>query len=133
MSWLRRLANLARPDRLARDIDREMAFHIAERADQLRRGGMSEKDAQLEARRRFGNRTVLGERTRDADVLTWVESVLGDLRYALRNLRRSPGFALVAAASLTLGIGANTAIYTLIDAVMVRPLPVPHPEQIVAI
>src|SRR3712207_3329884 len=127
MSWFRRLVNLARPDRLARDIDREMAFHIAERADELRRGGMAEREAVLEARRRFGNRTLQGERTRDADVVTWVDSVFGDLRYALRALRRSPGFALVAAGSLTLGIGANTAIYTLIDAVMVRPLPVLRP------
>jgi putative ABC transport system permease protein len=133
MTWLRRLANLARPDRLARDIDREMAFHIAKRAEELRRGGMPESDALLEARRRFGNRTLQAERTRDADVVTWLDSILGDLRYALRAMRRSPGFALVAVGSLALGIGANTAIYTLIDAVMVRPLPVPHVEELVQI
>jgi putative ABC transport system permease protein len=131
MTWLRRLANLARPGRLERDIDREMAFHIAERAEELRRGGMPESDALLEARRRFGNRTLQGERTRDADVVTWLDSVLGDLRYALRAMRRSPGFALVAVGSLALGIGANTAIYTLIDGVMIRPLPVPHAEELV--
>jgi putative ABC transport system permease protein len=133
MTWLRRLANLARPERLSRDIEREMAFHIAERAEELRRGGMPEGEALLEARRRFGNRTLQAERTRDADVVKWLDSVLGDLRYALRTMRRSPGFALVAVGSLTLGIGANTAIYTLIDAVMVRPLPVPRPEELVQI
>ncbi|MFN2566407.1 MAG: permease prefix domain 1-containing protein, partial [Gemmatimonadaceae bacterium] len=89
MAWLRRLINLARPDRLSGDIDREMSFHIAERAEELRRGGMPEGEALLEARRRFGNRTLLGERTRDADVVTWLDSVLGDLRYALRAMRRS--------------------------------------------
>src|SRR6266545_2138924 len=109
MSWYRRLRNLMRSERLARDIDREMAFHIGERAEALR-----------EARRRFGNRTYQGERTRDADVIAWIDSLTADVRYALRALRRAPAFTFVAVASLALGIGANTAIYTLIDAVVLR-------------
>jgi putative ABC transport system permease protein len=133
MSWYRRLRNLVRSERLARDIDREMAFHIDERAEALRALGMSDAEALREARRRFGNRTYQGERTRDADVIAWMDSLAGDVRYALRALRRAPAFTIVAVASLALGVGANTAIYTLIDAVVLRPLPVPHPEQLVQV
>jgi predicted permease len=133
MSWHRRLLNLVRSERLSRDLDREMAFHMAERADELRATGMSEADAMREARRRFGNYGHQKERTRDADVLTWLESVAADLRYAGRALRASPGFALVAILSLGLGIGANTAIFSVADAVLLRSLPVSHPEELVAL
>ena len=133
MAWYRRLMNLVRAERTARDIEREMAFHMAERADQLIDAGMSEPEARREARRRFGPPTQLAERTRDADVLTWLESFVADLRYAARALRASPGFALVAILSLGLGIGANTAIYSLIDAVLLRSLPVHRPEELVLV
>src|SRR5215208_3220548 len=133
MAWYRRLLNLARPERLSRDLDREMDFHIAERADELAAGGMSEAAAAREARRRFGNRTYQKERARDADVLGWLESLGADLRYAVRALRASPAFTLVAVLSLGLGIGANTAIYSLIDAVILRPLPVSRPEELVEV
>jgi putative ABC transport system permease protein len=131
MSWLRRLRNLVGSERLARDIDREMSFHIAERAEALRASGMTEEEALRAARRRFGNRTLQSERTRDVDILTWLDSVRGDIRYALRALIRSPIFAVVAVASLALGIGANTAIYALIEAVILRPLPVWKPDELV--
>ena len=133
MSWFRRLLNVSRPGRLSREIDREMEFHIAERADELRAAGMSEEAALLEARRRFGNRGIQKERTRDADIVTWLDSLAADIRYAARALRRSPAFTAVAVASLALGIGANTAIFTLIDALVLRTLPVPHPEELVEV
>src|SRR5690348_621995 len=131
MAWHKRLLNLLHSRRLSRDIDRELAFHIAERTDELVAAGMSEAEAAREAQRRFGNYGVQKERTRDNDVLGWLESLIADLRYALRSLRASPGFALVAILSLALGIGANTAIFSLIDAVMLKYLPVSHPEQLV--
>ena len=133
MAWHKRLLNLARSRRLSRDIDRELAFHMAERADELIAAGMSEADAAREARRRFGNYGLQKERTREADVFNWLESLVADLRYATRSLRASPGFALVAILSLALGIGANTAIFSLIDAVMLKYLPVSHPEQLVQV
>jgi predicted permease len=82
---------------------------------------------------RFGNPAVQKERARERDVLPWLESLGADVRYALRSLRKSPGFALVAILSLGLAIGANTAIFSLIDAVMLRSLPVPRPEELVRV
>jgi predicted permease len=131
MSWYRRLLNLMRSGRIARDIDREMDFHLAERTDELVARGMSEAEARREARRRFGHRPALKERVYNVDVLAWLDSLLADLRYAVRALRGNPGFTLVAVLSLGLGIGANTAIFSLIDAVILRSLPVQHPEEIV--
>ena len=106
---------------------------MAERADDLMAGGMTEPDARREARRRFGNPGVQRERTRDTDVLTWLESLGADVRYALRALRASPGFAIVAILSLGLGIGANTAIFSLINAVVLRTLPVERPEELMEV
>src|SRR6476619_196647 len=133
MGWYQQFINMLRPDRLAGDIQREMDFHMAERADDLVAAGMTEPDARREARRRFGNPSVQRERTRDTDVLTWLESLGADVRYALRALRASPGFAIVAILSLGLGIGANTAIFSLINAVVLRTLPVESPEELMEV
>ena len=131
MAWYRRFLNLLRSNRLSADIQREIDFHMAERADDLVASGMSPTDARREARRRFGNPPLQQERTRDVDVLTWLESLGADVRYALRALRASPAFSLVAILSLGLGIGANTAIFSLINAVVLRSLPVVHPDELV--
>jgi putative ABC transport system permease protein len=133
MAWYHRLLNVGRTERLNRDIDRELAFHIAETADALQASGMSKEAALHEARRRTGNAVVQRERTRDADVITWLDSVVRDVRHAVRGLRRAPVFTIVAVLSLAVGIGANTAIFTLLEAVILRPLPVPNPEELVAI
>lgn len=133
MAWYSRAFNLLRSNRVSTDIDREMSFHVAERADDLVREGMHPDEAAREAQRRFGHRSALQEKTRDADMLTWLESFMSDLRQAMRVLRASPGFTTVAVVSLALGIGANTAIFGLINAVMVRSLPVESPEQLVTV
>jgi predicted permease len=133
MGWYRRFVNVLRPNRVSADIQRELEFHLAERADELMATGMSEEDALREARRRFGNPGVQKERTRDADLLTWLESIVADVRYALRALRASPGFTLVAILSLGLGIGANTAIFSLLNAVVLRTLPVERPDELLHI
>jgi len=131
MSWTRRFANLLRSNRHARDIDRELAFHLGERADDLVAAGMNREQAEREARRRFGNYGAQKEKTRDADIFAWLDAMIDDTRYAIRMLRHSPAFTLVTVLSLALGIGANTAIFTLINAVMLRSLPVAHPEELV--
>ena len=133
MSFLRRIVNLGRGERLSRDIERELSFHFKEHVDELMDRGMSERDAIVAARRRFGSMVSVGERTRDQDVLGWLDSLMADSRYAFRALRRSPVFTTVAIASLALGIGANTAIYSLMDAVVLRSLPVPAPDELVQV
>jgi predicted permease len=133
MSWLARIRNVFRSNAVSRDIDREMAFHLSERTDELTEAGMRPEEARREARRRFGNYGLLKERTRERDLAAWLDTLAGDLRYALRGFRSAPGFALVAVVSLALGIGANTAIFTLIDAAVLKSLPVSHPEELVGV
>ncbi|MEO7084746.1 MAG: ABC transporter permease [Gemmatimonadaceae bacterium] len=133
MSRLRRLFNFFRSDRHSNDIDRELAFHIAERADALIANGTAPADARAQSRRMFGNVGGQKERTRDADILTWLDAFAGDVRYGIRALRNTPVFTFVAVSSLALGIGANTAIFSLIDAVMLRSLPISHPEELMQV
>jgi putative ABC transport system permease protein len=130
MSWYHRVRNTLRPGRLSGELERELEFHLAECVDELVAGGMDEAKARREARLRFGNPELQKERTRDRDVLPWLETLGADLRYAVRSLRANRGFALVAILSLGLGIGANTAIFSLIDAVLLRSLPVARPQEL---
>lgn len=138
MRWLdgligvwHRLIGLFRRRRLAREIDDEVAFHLAMReADHVRAG---RTDADLAARRQFGNVTVVKEQVRDMWTFPSFESVWGDIRYAVRTLRKTPGFTLVAVLALAVGIGANTAIYSLVDAVFVRGLPYPESDRLMVL
>ena len=95
------------------------------------REGMSREEATRAARRAFGNAALIEERGREAWQWPRLESLLADAKFALRQLRRSPGFAVTAVLTLALGIGANTAIFTLIDSIMLRPLPYPQQERLV--
>jgi predicted permease len=131
MAWLRKLFATIRPSRLETHLDDELRFHLEQRTDDFIAQGMTPEQARLEAARLFGNRTLLTESARDRDVLMWLQTTIADLRYALRMLRRNPGFAAAAVLSLALGIGANTAIFSLLDQVLLRGLPVSHPEDLV--
>ncbi|HVZ48829.1 MAG TPA: ABC transporter permease, partial [Gemmatimonadaceae bacterium] len=133
MPWYRRMTNAVAQERAARDIERETAFHIAELVEELMSTGMPEADARAEAHRRFGNPPRLNERTRDADLTRWLDSLVADVKYAARALRRSPGFTAVAILSLALGIGANTAIFTVTNALALRSLPVADPASLVQV
>ncbi len=133
MSWLRRLANALRPARVERDIERELSFHIAECADELRAAGLSEREATRRARARFGNPTFQAERTREVDIVRWLDTLVRDTRYAIRTHLRRPGFAVTVVLTLGLGIGANTAVFSALDAVLLRPLPFPGAERLIRV
>ncbi|HEX3866499.1 MAG TPA: ABC transporter permease, partial [Gemmatimonadaceae bacterium] len=127
--------------RLVREIDDELAFHIETRVRQLIDGGMSADDARREAQRQFGDvesvrRSCVAvdeQRERTVRRMSFSSDIAQDVGFALRTLRRNAGFTALVVGALAIGIGANTAIFTMIDAVLVRGLPVPHPEQLVAI
>jgi putative ABC transport system permease protein len=108
-------------------------FHLAERADELEAAGLPADAARREARRRFGNFALQRERTRDANLIVWLETCLADLRYAVRAMASAPGFALVSILSLAFGVGANTAIFTLINVTMLKALPVDRPDELVVV
>lgn len=130
MAWHHRILNIFRSNRISRDIARETDFHIAEKIDELVARGIPEADARLAAQRQFGNQTARREEVRGMDIAEWVQSVAGDARYAVRALINSPVFAIVTIASLGLGIGANTTIFSLLDAVVLRPLAVDRPSEL---
>lgn len=133
MAWHHRIANVFRSSKISRDLDDELAFHIAERTDELVAKGMSEQAARREAARLFGAYTLKKEETGDMDIARSLEAFVGDLKYGLRQLRLNPGFATVAVLSLALGIGANSGIFQLINALRLRSLPVPNAAELVAI
>ena len=137
MSGLRRLvlrvANVLRPGRGEHDLAREVSSHLTLLEDGFRRRGLSGDEATLAARRAFGGVDQAKERHRDAGSFQWLDDVRRDVRYAIRTLRRSHGFTLVAVATLALGIGANAAVFGVLHAVVLRPLPYDEPGRLVRI
>ena len=130
MPWFRRLVNTLRRGRVDSDIDRELAFHIAERVDQLRAQGLTESEALRSARLKFGNPVVQRERTRDVDIAHGVDTLFRQIRHAVRALGRTPGFTATVVLTLALGIGANSAVFSAMDAVLLRPLPFPDSDRL---
>jgi predicted permease len=128
MQWLARI--FFRKD-LYRDLAEEMREHLDEKTEQFMRDGMSRDEAIYAARRAFGNTALLEERSREPWQWPRLENLLRDLSFSARLLRKSPGFALVAILTLTLGVGANTAIFSLLNGLLLRPLPVPDADRLV--
>jgi predicted permease len=130
MALFRRIVSLGRRSRVEQEIDAELREHMAMCIDDNMAEGMSRADAERDARRRFGSPTATRERVSAEDAALGIESLWQDLRGALRVFTKSPGFALVVVATLALGIGANTAIFELLDAVRLRALPIAKPGEL---
>src|SRR5262245_54153570 len=133
MAWLRRLVNTFRAARTDRDIERELQFHIAERIDHFRSKGLSLDEARLAARLQFGNTLRIREETSHMNSIGWLERLAQELRITLRMIRKSPGFAVAAILTLALGIGSTTAVFSVVNAVLIRPLPYPDPDRLVGV
>lgn len=130
---MNRLTSCFARRRLDRDLAAEVREHVFERTEELIETGMDRRDAEAQARREFGNITATLERSRDAWSLLPLESLFQDVRYGLRTLRKRPGFTTVVAVTLALGIGANAAIFGLIDGLWFHPMGVPQPGQMMRI
>src|SRR5580692_10311568 len=130
MKWLRQL--LLR-QRIYDDLSEEIREHLEEKTAELVASGMPAKEAERAARREFGNVTLIEEDSRGAWKWLSIESLFADLRYGLRMLGKTPGFTVIALTILALGIGSNIAVFSLIDALLLRSLAVPEPQELVHI
>jgi predicted permease len=130
MSWFNRFSNLFRRKSVDEELDEELQYHLDARMRDNLNAGMNAEAAQHDARIRFGNATLAKERAHETNIVMSIETIGRDLNYAVHSLRKSPGFTMVALLTLALGVGANTAVFSLINGLLLRPLPVPHAEQL---
>ncbi len=130
MSRLTRLTNAFGTQRLERDLQEELQFHLDERVDEYMRQGRTREEAEREVHRRFGSQLRVREASREAKATAWVESLAQDARFGWRMLVKNPVSTVAVMVSLSCAIGAASTAFSLVDALMLKPLPVPHPEQL---
>jgi len=128
-----RVRTLLRRRRLLGEFDQNVDAHLAALAADLERTGLSPEDAHREARRQFGGIDQAREAYRDTSGFPTLDALAQDVRYSVRMLKRQPGFSLIIVALIALGVGANTAIFSLVDGVLLRPLPYPEPERLTVV
>jgi putative ABC transport system permease protein len=116
-----------------RDMDREMTFHIDQLAHEYERGGMNARDARRAAEARFGRPLRLKEQGHDIRAAHWLDALVRDVRHMSRGLRKSPGFTITVVLTLALGIGGNTAIFSIVDQLLLRPLPYPNGDELMTV
>ncbi len=133
MSWFSRLRNVWRSGQLSDEIDAELRFHLESRTDDLIREGLPPADARREAARRLGMTLSLRDRSRDIKLLPSIDALVQDVRYGLRLLRTNAAVTLAAIGSLALAIASTTVAFSLLDAIVLRPLPVSHPEELISL
>jgi len=130
MNWLQQL--VSRPREYS-NVSEEIAEHLQEKIDELVSGGMSNPDAEAAARRQFGNALLIEEHSREVWQWAVFDSFLRDLKYAFRQLRRNPGFTCTVLLTLAVAIGANTAVFSMVNALLLRPLPYSQPERLASL
>src|SRR5215475_13936636 len=129
----RRLLSLPRRRRYEREMEEEMRFHLEMQIEQNLASGLAAEEARYAAQRQFGNQTWLKEASREMWSLNMIETLIQDLRYGVRMLLKKPSFTLIAVLTLSFGIGSTTTIFSVINVDLLKPLPHPQPEELVAI